>query len=236
MVAWIIATPFTCSGVWYVDGGYASQQLPLNKADDWLNAANSFIPYDPQAVAQDIQHAWTEMNISERNVGIGNGSNCWFWATPSQTYGYYAIIFGEMLQSVNSYIAGGGLFHNTTFTTWTGISGAINIVTSTFSGATGMMGTGSDMCIGDPGNEQGFILFIGYLVVIALLIIMVPMSFVIRGRQYRREQERREAEHKRELEEREAKWKAEKEAQEKREAEKAHTDSERIINGDGSRV
>jgi len=146
------------------DGYYTQKVYPLNEAGSWLTGADTFVPYSPNGVLQDINNAWSYMNQSEKNANVGNGSPCWIWAVPTQTYGYSESFFVQIESSVYYYTHHGYFFNNSTMASWGNIQNAINNIQNSLTGGLGPTVAGC--------------LFFGNFISIVLMFVVILGIFV----------------------------------------------------------
>jgi hypothetical protein len=154
---------------------YNQEVYPLDQANVYINTAqSSAIPTasSPHVVTYYTLLAWADVNKSKTAVGVGNGSTCWLWPKPDQTFGFVESLFAQTL-SVNANYTSGGLFNGTVFITWANLVGNL------------LGNAGNAIHGGNPSGDTsiGGCLFFGtetsILSAIADIVVMFVAWFVI---------------------------------------------------------
>jgi hypothetical protein len=151
VLALVIVVVPVIGGVSYIFGGqYYHAAYPLKQANNWIQSADGLAGQPPayqhpQSLALLIEKqtslGWAFINQSDRATGVGNGSPCWFFAQPSQTYGYVNL----MLSQTFTYLVNLSSPEPTYFfnaTTWQ----------STFGVVGQLLGAVSNSLTGGPGS------------------------------------------------------------------------------------
>jgi len=159
LVTCVVVVPFGAYLGYQFGPVYNQEVYPLDQAKVYLNTAQSAaVPTasSPHVVAYYTLLAWADVNKSRAAVGVGNGSTCWLWPKPDQTFGYVNGLFVQTLDVTANYTAG-GLFNGTVFITWANLVG--NLLGTAGSAITGE-NPGGDASIGGCllwGNEGSVI-------------------------------------------------------------------------------
>jgi hypothetical protein len=159
-------------GLDYQFGGYYNEKVyPLVQSHDWFSAAENSVPYDPSAVTYDTERAWALVNQSDAASGYGNGSPCWLWPTPEETYGFADTLMLQIIQSVAHYNGTTGIFTNSTLTSWTAVENMLHQANDVTNGV-GAGGTSNIAQCLFNGNKAANIECIGVL-------LSFPVTMVI---------------------------------------------------------
>lgn len=157
LALFVLAIPVVAIDYTY-GGRYNDDVYPLVKAEQILDASESFIPYNPHLIATYAATAWALVNLSDNRSGAGSGSPCWIYPTPTQTYGYADSLLYGIIVSMSEYQhVGSFLLENTTFSTWGLIGQAIEKARSGLTGvdtAAGGLHDGISGCFWG-GDERG---------------------------------------------------------------------------------
>jgi hypothetical protein len=167
---------------------YNQKVYPLDQAKVYINTAQSAaVPTasSPHVVSYYTLLAWADVNKSQSASGVGNGSTCWLWPKPDQTYGYVDGLFVQTLDVTANYTAG-GLFNGTVFITWANL--VVNLLGNAGNAITGG-GPGGDASIGGClfwGNEFSVLGTIAIIVAVVGGSLLIPSVLL-----YKEERERK---------------------------------------------